>query len=58
VWCSVVGGWDGGTGSGPDEARDVRPSYDQVETDHWGELEGGQLLAGELVGGRSLDAEW
>ena len=50
MWWSVVGGWDGGTGSGPDEARDVRPSYDQVETDHCGELEGGQLLIGEFGG--------
>ena len=33
-------------GTGPVEARDVRPIYDQVEIDHCGELEGGQLLTG------------
>ena len=55
-----VAGWDGvGAGTGPDEAREVRPSCDQVEIDHWGELEGGQLLIGEFGEGRtSLDTEW
>ena len=35
-----------GVGTGPVEARDVRPIYDQVEKVHCGELEGGQLLTG------------
>ena len=38
-------------GQNPAEARDVRPIYDQVEKDHWGELEGGQLLTGRMLEG-------
>ena len=43
-------------GTGPVEARDVRPAYDHLGKVQGGELEGGQLLTGD--GWKELGKVW